>query len=121
VTKVVMVVDDDESIREALASVFEEEGYTTLLAENGRVALEQLAVAAERPCVIVLDLMMPVMDGWQFRNAQKSSPTHADIPVIVVTAAGNDRSCAIEADATLHKPLNATSIVRAVEQFCGAA
>jgi CheY-like chemotaxis protein len=116
--KYVMVVDDDEHIRDALSSILEDEGYSTILADNGKSALEQLRASSVRPCLIFLDLMMPEMDGWEFRQQQKAIPMHADIPVVVITAAGVDRSATIDAAAVLHKPVSADTIMRAVDQFC---
>jgi CheY-like chemotaxis protein len=85
----VMVVEDDRDVREAIAWVLEDAGYRVITAENGSVALGLLRDGAPRPSAIILDLMMPVMDGWQFRAAQASDPALADIPVICLTAHPN--------------------------------
>jgi CheY-like chemotaxis protein len=83
----VLVVDDDLSVRTALKELFETEGYEVVLAANGRAALNHLR-GGLRPCVILLDLMMPIMDGWDFRAEQLASEDLRDIPVFILTAVG---------------------------------
>jgi CheY-like chemotaxis protein len=115
-----MVVDDDEHIRDALSMILEDEGFEALCVDNGRAALDVLN-GGQRPCVILLDLMMPVMDGWQFRQVQKSTPEHSDIPVVVITAAGASATSTIDANKVLHKPITADAIMSAVSEYCDAA
>ena len=77
----ILVVDDDPDIRDSLREVLEDEGYDVSCVGNGREALDHLKAASPRPCVILLDLMMPVMDGWQFRKEQKQlEPEIAEHP-----------------------------------------
>ena len=83
----VLIIDDDLPVRTALKELFETEGYAVALAANGRAALNHLRKGL-RPCAILLDLMMPVMDGWDFRNEQLADPDLKDIPVVILTAAG---------------------------------
>ncbi len=83
----VLIVDDDSAVRMALKELFETEGYTVVLAANGRAALNRLREGF-RPGVVLLDLMMPVMDGWDFRTQQQQDPALKDIPVFILTAAG---------------------------------
>jgi CheY-like chemotaxis protein len=83
----VLVVDDDPEIRAALAELLETEGYEVVLAANGAAAMAHLRRGL-RPCLILLDLMMPVMDGWDFRAEQRCDPELQDIPVAIITAAG---------------------------------
>ena len=87
----VLVVDDDASFRGALREYLETEGYSVSEAANGLAALGRLR-GGLRPSVIVFDLMMPVMDGWDFRDWQLHDPDVRDIPVVLVTAAGFSRS-----------------------------
>ena len=75
----ILVVDDDPDIRDSLREVLEDEGYEVACVGNGREALDHLKTANPRPCVILLDLMMPVMDGWQFRKEQKQDAEIAGI------------------------------------------
>jgi CheY-like chemotaxis protein len=83
----VLIVDDDSAVRTALKELFETEGYAVAVASNGRAALNHLG-AGLRPCVVLLDLMMPVMDGWDFRTEQLKDPVLKEIPVFIITAAG---------------------------------
>ena len=83
----VLIIDDDLSVRTALKELFETEGYAVVLAANGRAALNHLR-GGVRPCVILLDLMMPVMDGWDFRAEQLADPALKGIPVFILTAVG---------------------------------
>jgi CheY-like chemotaxis protein len=81
----VLVVEDDGQVRETLASVLADEGYRPVEAANGAEALELLE-RGERPCLILLDLTMPVMDGWTFREKQSNTPELAALPVVLVSA-----------------------------------
>ena len=80
-----LLVEDDRAIRDTLRELLEDEGYRVQWAGNGRDALAQLR-AGLPPRLILLDLMMPVMNGWEFREAQRSDPALARIPVIVLSA-----------------------------------
>jgi CheY-like chemotaxis protein len=112
----VMIVEDDRDTREMLERLLALEGFSVRSAENGRHALETLT-AGERPCVILLDLMMPVMNGWQFRAAQVSDPALADIPVVVVSAVGHHAE-SIEVDAWISKPVDFDRLLTTVSGFC---
>ena len=81
----VLLVDDDEDMRASLAEALEEAGYGVLQAENGQRALE--VMAAERPHLVLLDLLMPVLNGWQFCQRKSEDPATAAIPVIAMSAA----------------------------------
>jgi len=115
----VMVVEDDFDVREAVAIALEDNGYETILASNGREALDELRRAPRRPFVILLDVMMPVMDGTQFRREQQKDPTIAWIPVVIVTAIGNAAQKAAEMNAAsaLQKPVGLDDLLRTVERF----
>jgi CheY-like chemotaxis protein len=109
----VLIVEDDVDIRETLGDLLQTEGYETAAAGNG---LEALAAARRaRPDLIVLDLMMPVMDGWQFRSEQRQDPALAAIPVIVISASAGSR--AIDADTYLEKPFSLDRLVEAVARL----
>ena len=112
----ILIVDDDPDIRDSLREVLEDEGYTVNSVGNGREALEYLH-NSPRPCVILLDLMMPVMDGWQFRREQKLDPAIANIPLIVITATGK-RPVLIDADELVMKPLDLGRLFEAIERYC---
>jgi DNA-binding response OmpR family regulator len=113
----VFIVEDDVDTREMLGRFLELEGYHVESAANGKLALERLD-AGMPACVILLDLMMPVMDGWQFRREQARHAALADIPVIIVSAAGRDRIQQIDADAYLLKPVDLDELLARVTQYC---
>ena len=110
----VLVVDDDDDIRDAICGVLEAEGYTTLSAENGEVALEAMG-RGRRPCVVLLDLMMPVMNGWDFMRAVSQKHDLDDLPVVVVSAYSET---APGAKRVLKKPLDVKQLLAAVREFC---
>jgi CheY-like chemotaxis protein len=85
----VLVVDDDHDLRASLAEALEDSGYLVAQAGNGKEGLELLRTSApdERPDVVLLDLLMPVVNGWQFCEAKGCDPTTAAIPVIVMSGA----------------------------------
>jgi len=113
----VLVVDDDQSIREALCELLEDEGRRARGAANGQEALEILR-GADRPCVILLDIMMPVMDGPTFRAEQLKDPRLRGIPVAVITAGGKSAAASVDAQALLLKPLSIKDVLDVVERFC---
>ena len=86
-TQNILVVEDDADIRDVFVQVLELEGYEIAAAGNGREALEHLR-RSKQPDLILLDIMMPVMDGWQFRAEQQRNPELASIPVVILTAHG---------------------------------
>jgi CheY-like chemotaxis protein len=106
--RTVLLIEDDPDIREAIGDVLSEEGYTVAMADTGQQGLHCLRGADPLPDVILLDLMMPVMDGWMFRQEQKREPAWDAIPVIVLSAAGNarERAESIGAAGCLRKPLD---------------
>lgn len=85
VNRHILLVDDDLAIQDSLQWVLEGEGYTVTLANNGKEALDYL-IKAELPALILLDIMMPVMDGFEFLEKQQQYPALAEIPVIILTA-----------------------------------
>jgi len=113
---VVLIVDDDVDALEALSQVLEEADYDVVRAANGLEALGQLGDRGGRCDLILLDLMMPVMNGWQFREQQAKDPELSSIPVVVITANRDTRG--IEADETLYKPVNPDHLVEVVERCC---
>jgi CheY-like chemotaxis protein len=113
----VFVVEDDVDTRDMLGRFLELEGFHVELASNGKQALERLN-GGVRPRVILLDLMMPVMDGWQFRREQVRDPELARIPVIAVSAAGRDRIAELGANAYLAKPVDLEQLLERVNYYC---
>lgn len=118
-SRYILVVEDDRDLREILGEALQLEGFEVVCVENGQAALRYLE-GAGRPCVILLDLMMPVMDGWTFREEISKDQSLADIPVVVMTAAGSARARTIDSNATLYKPLDMTVVVDVLQEYCTA-
>lgn len=114
----VLVVEDDKAIREATIELLALEGFKALGASNGREALDTLEGMADKPpCLILLDLMMPVMDGWDFLAVQRASAPLAEIPVCVVTAV-TDPVRAPDVKHRLGKPLDIDALINVVSTYC---
>jgi CheY-like chemotaxis protein len=118
--KFILIVEDDLDVAQSVAEVLAISGYCTAIAANGREALDHLRTN-DRPDLILLDMMMPVMDGWQFRQEQRTLPALAAIPVVIVTADGDARAKAalIEAAGYVVKPVTIDSLLDEVERVCG--
>jgi CheY-like chemotaxis protein len=116
----VLVVEDDVDIRQALIDILEDHGFGTLGARDGADALDILSRAAELPCVILLDLMMPVMDGATFRQAQRNDPRLASIPVVVLSAYRDVERQAgpLDAVSILRKPPSVRELVTVLRSHC---
>ena len=114
----VLVVEDDPDLRKSICTVLDDAGYTSRPAENGEVALER--AREERPCVILLDLMMPIMNGWEFRSEQLRDPNLSSIPVVIMTADGRaaDKARTLHAD-YLRKPIHLDALLELVNDYCG--
>jgi DNA-binding response OmpR family regulator len=112
----VQVVEDDPDVGEILEMILHAEGYAVLRAQDGREALEQLREA--KPRLILLDLMMPGMNGWEFRAEQLRDDALARIPVVVMTGAGDDaaRVAELKADAYVQKPVELDELLRVVSE-----
>lgn len=116
----ILVVEDVADIRDTIKDILTLEGYEVLTAANGREALERLN-EQQQPCLILLDLMMPVMDGWQFLEALETKHQHvlATIPIVVVSAAADVASvqqkygCRI-----MKKPCNVNLLVDLAHEYC---
>jgi len=109
----VLVVEDEHDLSEAMRGVLEGEGYEVVAVENGKAALKWLR-AGGTPDLIVLDLRMPIMDGWEFRAKQKQDPRLKAIPLIACSADGSPQALAISADAYLKKPIEASLLLATV-------
>jgi CheY-like chemotaxis protein len=116
-TKTVLVVDDELDIRESITDALTRRGWTVLEAANGAVALDLLHEDTVRPDVILLDIMMPVMDGWQFRSEQMHDPDLQRIPVVVFSAHELVRAAAIGLGVTafVKKPARVEELDRTLE------
>lgn len=115
----VLVVDDDFDILTTVVQILRDEGYGASGAANGVEAMERLR-GGPSPCLILLDLMMPVMNGWQFRTEQRQDPTFAAIPVIVMSGdAGIDgKAASVGAAGYLKKPIELETLLETVDRYC---
>jgi CheY-like chemotaxis protein len=116
----ILVVEDDPDIRFGLAVLLEDEGYEVVTAANGREALAQLHAMPVAPCVILLDLMMPDMDGWEFRAEQRREPLLASIPVIVLSAAADlpTRTAKLGVAGVMQKPIHVGELLKTIKRHC---
>jgi CheY-like chemotaxis protein len=114
--KTILVVDDDGDLRELLRLLLESAGYAVETARDGREALQR--VTAHPPAVVLLDMKMPVMNGWQFAEALRRDFNHR-VPIVVVTAAEDARKSAQEVDAEgfLGKPFDLDDVLAAVARY----
>jgi CheY-like chemotaxis protein len=118
----ILLVDDDESIRSSLKEHLEGEGHVVVTAADGQQAFRLLRRGA-RPDVIVLDAMMPVMNGWDFRSAQLSDPDFANIPVVVVSACGFGSRTVLSQFGVadyVPKPLDTSALLKAIARAAAA-
>jgi len=112
----VLIVDDDPDVREALSFLLDDEGYRVSSAADGAAALKQLK--REQPCLVLLDLMMPEMSGWEILRRMRADPALAQVPVCVVSAVYEEAPA--EAFCALPKPLDVDKLLDIVQQRCGA-
>jgi CheY-like chemotaxis protein len=115
----VLVIDDDADLRDCLADLLGLAGYEVHEAAGGREALDALR-GGLRPSLILLDLMMPEMSGWEFREAQRGDPELRSIPVVVLTAGRNLPTDDLGATEILYKPMAAGDVLAAVSRGAGA-
>ncbi|MGC3999153.1 MAG: response regulator [Anaeromyxobacter sp.] len=114
----VLVVDDDPDILEAICDILDGEGYRVARARNGIEALDR--VSEEEPAVILLDLMMPVMDGLAFSQALRERPLRQHVPIVVISADGNpQRAAAVGAAGYLAKPFDIDDLLAQVSHMTG--
>lgn len=111
----ILVVDDDDGIREALAELLEYEGYSTAMASNGAQALIKLR-EGEPPRLILLDLMMPVMNGYEFLKARQEDAQLSLIPVLVLTAGGP--ASGLGDTEVLAKPVDLERLLARIDHLC---
>ncbi len=118
--KLVMVVEDDRDVRDTLVEVLEDAEYRPVSASNGQEALDRLRASDPKPCVILLDIMMPVMDGLQFRAAQRRDPALEGIPVVVLTAHASAQQMAKDLRVAdfLKKPVRLETLLSTIDRYC---
>ena len=113
----ILVVEDNDDVREMMSVTLELEGHDVVTAANGQQALDKLHRGTE-PCMILLDLMMPVMNGWQFQEEVAKDPKLADIPVVVVSAMPGERCRRLPAAAFIPKPIDVDKLLDVVCEYC---
>jgi CheY-like chemotaxis protein len=118
----ILVVDDEAEIRQLISAVLTEEGYSVDQAPNGYAALIYLRIASTLPCVIVLDLMMPLMSGWEFLRARQNYPLLATIPTVAISAVGTFATARLlGAQEGLDKPIDLDRLVAVVGRYCSGS
>ncbi len=124
----IVVIDDDDDVRDAVREILQGEGYPTAGATNGREALDWLRASNLRPQLIILDLMMPVMDGWDFLSGLEADPTLKNVPVAIMSAHPSIRSALTRATGDglatrllLPKPLHVLRLLSTVRTLCAPA
>ena len=116
----VLVVEDEEMIRDSVIEFLDDQGFEAFGASDGREALDKLTNGEQLPCLILLDLMMPIMDGRAFREKQLQNPALAEIPVVVFSAYQDVAATANELGVAdyLAKPVDLTRLLRIIRQSC---
>jgi CheY-like chemotaxis protein len=118
----VLVVEDDTDLRESLSQALRDHGFTVTQAGNGQQALDLLR-SGIRPGVILLDLMMPVLSGWELRDALRQDPALAKIPQLVISAYMDEAEqvvLALPPDDCIRKPFHLRILIDAIERHCQA-
>ncbi len=115
--KSILVVEDNKEIQNSLRAALEVEGYSVFTADNGKEGIEQLA-KIPTPCMILLDLMMPVMNGWEFVEEISKDIMLSAIPVVVVSAFG-DKKGTPKTDGYIQKPIDLDALLNTVSKHCG--
>lgn len=112
----VLVVEDDPDLAEVVSMILAGAGYAPVTARDGREGLARMR--ASRPRVVLLDLMMPGMNGWEFRAAQRGDPALSDVPVVIMTGDGNaaSKAEALEANGCLQKPIDVGRLLRTIAE-----
>lgn len=117
-SRAVLLIDDDEAIRLSLGEFLEEQGFSVLTACHGQEALDLLK-KVERPALILLDFMMPVMNGNEFLAVMRADPTLRGIPVVILSAWVREwTGHAVGADHVLGKPFNTDHLLELVSRYC---
>ena len=120
----ILVIEDDPGVREGIATVIENEGYRVATCEDAQEALDKLHASADLPRVIVLDFMMPRMDGWTFLSERKKDARLRNIPVVGMSASQlliEQKNPPEDVDEFLRKPFKVEAMLRAIEKHWGGA
>lgn len=115
--KSILVIEDDQAVRQTIKDLLEIQGYQVYAASNGEEGASLLGTLAEVPCVILLDLMMPKMNGWQFLDLQRNHPIFKNVPVVICSAY-EESAKAIRPTAFISKPIQLDALLSTVQKFC---
>jgi two-component system, chemotaxis family, chemotaxis protein CheY len=117
----ILIVDDDADLRETLQGLLDESGYGVVAVANGHAALEQLKAGA-RPSLILLDLMMPEMNGWQFLERARADSMLDSIPVVIMTARRKSVDLLpAPSKEVLHKPFDRSKLLATIARYAAAS
>ena len=116
----ILLVEDDDDIRECFAEILRHEGYTVLEAEHGQRALELLDSVKGQPCLVLLDMMMPVMSGPELLRILEETNRLASLPVVVISAGGRADDAG-SAKKFVRKPASPELIIQIAREFCSPA
>jgi CheY-like chemotaxis protein len=114
--KTILIIEDNPAVVSTMKALLELEGYRVFTASNGLEGIEALKSIGSA-CVILLDMMMPVMNGWGFLDFQRGEPQFADIPVIVVSAFG-EVAKSVNPQEIIHKPVKLDLLLSTVHKYC---
>ncbi len=114
----ILIIEDDVSIRETLKAFLEYEGYSVSVAADGQQGLNLLA-QSKKPDLILLDLMMPIMNGWQFLEALAKSPKKTLTPPVLVLTAFTEKGQGLGAIAVIKKPIDLEFLLKNIKEYCG--
>ncbi|MDD4975589.1 MAG: response regulator [Bacteriovorax sp.] len=115
--KCILVIEDNKEIQDSLKMALEVEGYKVFTADNGKEGMEILG-KIPTPCMILLDLMMPIMNGWEFVDAISKDIMLSTIPIVVVSAFG-DKKGTPKTDGYIQKPIDLDALLNTVSKHCG--
>ena len=118
--KKILIVDDDRDFTALIRNALEAEGYETAVAHDGREALHILTGHQFEPCVVLLDLNMPVMDGWQMLAVMRSYTGLRTVPVVLISGQAVEREARPVFEALLQKPFTIEQLVETVARVCAA-
>jgi CheY-like chemotaxis protein len=115
--KNVLIIDDDPNILQVMRDVLEMQGLKIYTATEGAEGAAKLKSILPEPCLILLDMMMPKMNGWQFLDIQRNTPEFKDVPVVICSAYWESAK-AVHPQGLLTKPLQLSSLLQTVKEFC---
>ena len=115
----ILIIEDDDDLRDSLFELISLKGYKVEAVANGREALERLADVPV-PCLIILDLMLPVISGWEFRRQQLSDPRLSKIPTVILSGISNleTESRRLQAIACVSKPIDFDLLFKTIDEYC---